>query len=137
MKDPKFFEQKFKTVDRNFSTYTPHTAWVQKFGKQPRLLRTSGVAFVPNSMFYGPCRRSRLSDYVAYKSARRSGPCLRFLGFVGFVYGFVETVVTKKLTRTEQAKLLEQCSKQNSPTKRRGKLMGKRTGGRPCNKLEE
>ena len=27
---------------------------------------------------YGPCRPSRLNDYVAYKLARRTGPSLRF-----------------------------------------------------------
>ena len=69
VKNPKTFEQKYKTIDRKFLTYTPHTAWVQTFGKQPRLLRNSGTAFVPNPVIYGPCRPSRLSDYVAYNSA--------------------------------------------------------------------
>ena len=79
VKDPRTFEQKYKTIDGKILTYTPHTAWVQTFGKQPRFLRNSGFAFVTNPLIYGPCRQSRLSDYVAYKSARRSGPCLRFL----------------------------------------------------------
>ena len=48
VKNPKTFEQKYKTVDGKILTYTPHTAWVQTFGKQPRLLRNSGTAFVPN-----------------------------------------------------------------------------------------
>ena len=78
VKNPKTFKQRYKTVDGKFWTYTPHTAWVQTFGKQPRLLRNSGTAFVPNPLIYGPCRPSRLSNYVAYKSARRTGPCLRF-----------------------------------------------------------
>ena len=55
-----------KTVDGKIFTYTPQTAWVQTFGKQPRLLRNSDAAFVPNPLIYGPCRPSRLSDYVAY-----------------------------------------------------------------------
>ena len=38
VKDPKLFEQKYKTVDGEVLTYTPHTAWVQSFGKQCRLL---------------------------------------------------------------------------------------------------
>ena len=70
VKDPETFAQKYKTTDGT---------WVQSFGKQPRLLRNCGVAFVPNPLIYGPCRPSRFSDYVAYKSARISRPCLRFL----------------------------------------------------------
>ena len=78
VKDPRIFEQKYKTIDGKILTYTPHTAWVQSIGKQPGLIKNSGAAFVPNPLIYGPCRPSRLSDYVTYKSARRSGPCLRF-----------------------------------------------------------
>ena len=37
------------------------------------------MAFVPSTLIYGPCRPSRLSDYVAYETARRKEPCLRFL----------------------------------------------------------
>ena len=48
-------------------------------GKQRRLLRNSGIAFVSNPAKYGPFRPSRLNDYVAYKSARRTGPSLHFL----------------------------------------------------------
>ena len=48
VKNPKTFEQKYKTIDGKILNYTPHTAWVQNFGKQPRLLRNSGTAFVPN-----------------------------------------------------------------------------------------
>ena len=76
VKDPKTFEQKYKTVDEKVLIYTPHTAWVQNSGKQPRLLRHSGFAFMPNTLIYGPCRPIRLSDYVAYKPARGLGPCL-------------------------------------------------------------
>ena len=60
------------------ATHTPNTEWIQTTGKQPRLLRNSGFAFLPDPLSYGPCRPFRLSDYVAYKSARRTGPCLRF-----------------------------------------------------------
>ena len=74
VKDPKTFEQKHKTVEGEILIYTPHTARVQTFGKQPRLLRNSGTAFDSNPLLYGPCISSRLSDYVAYKSARRTGP---------------------------------------------------------------
>ena len=55
-KDPETFEQKFNTIDGKILTHTPNTAWAQAFGKQPRLLRNSGVAFVPNPLTYGPCR---------------------------------------------------------------------------------
>ena len=79
VEDPKTFEQKYKTIDGKILIYTPHTARVQTFGKQPRLLRNSGAAFVPSPLIYGRRRPSRLSYYVAYKSARRSGPCLPFL----------------------------------------------------------
>ena len=37
VKDSKTFQQKYKTIDGTILTYTPHTAWVQTFGKQPRL----------------------------------------------------------------------------------------------------
>ena len=49
-KDPKRFEQKYKTIDGKILTFIPHTAWVQTFGKQPRLLRNSGAAFVPRPL---------------------------------------------------------------------------------------
>ena len=38
VKDPRTFEQKFTTKDGKLLTYTPHTAWVQTFGKQPIFL---------------------------------------------------------------------------------------------------
>ena len=127
-------EQNPKTTDSKNFTYTPHTTWVETFDKQPRLLRNSGSASVPNPLTYGPCRPSRLSDYVAYKS-RRPGPCLR--------YGDIEqpnapqqrifkqdtsTGLPKRLTR--KGKAAEQS--QSSPTKRRAKPTGKMTGGRPA-----
>ena len=137
LNDPKIFEQK-KNYRRKFlyETYIPHTAWVQSFEKPPRLLRNSGIAFVSNPLIYGPCRRSGLSDYLAYKFARRSGPCLCFLDIEVpaapqhkmFKEDF-ETGLTRKLTRREQeADNQEQNSGQNSPTKRRTKPTGRRTG---------
>ena len=65
VKDPKTFEQAYKTIDGRILIYTPHTAWVQTKVKQPRLLRNSGFAFVPNPKGYAPCRPSQLSNYVA------------------------------------------------------------------------
>ena len=67
LKDPKTFHQKYKTINGKSLRYKPHTACVQDFGKQPRHLRNSGVAFVTNPFIYEPCRPSRLSEYVACK----------------------------------------------------------------------
>ena len=78
VKGPKIFEQKYKTIEGKIFTYTLHNAWIQSLGKQPRLLRKKGTSFVPNPLLYGPCRPSRLSDYVAYKSARRTAPAYVF-----------------------------------------------------------
>ena len=141
VKNPKTFKQIYKTLDGKILTYTPITAWVQNSGKQPRLLRNSGVAFVPNLLIYGPCRPSRLSDYVAYKSTRRSGPCLRFLDIEdptatqhSIFREDEETGLIRKLTRKEQTTLKAQSIIQNNPTKRRGKPTGERTAERPCDK---
>ena len=140
VKDPRTFEQKYKNIDGKILTYTPHTAWVQTFGKKPTLLRNSGVALVPNLLIYGPCRPSRLSDYVAYKSARRSGPCLRFLDIENPTAPqhpmFKEDEKTgspKKLTQKERT-LIQ--GKSDSPAKRKTKTTGKRNGGRPTRKLQ-
>ena len=121
--------QKYKTIDRKILTYTPHPAWVQTKGKQPRLLRNSGFASVPNPLVNGPCCPSTLSDYVAYKSARRTGPGLRFLDIENPsaqrhpIFKEDASGLPVKLTQKEQ---------QNSPSKR--KVTGKRTGGRPIPK---
>ena len=50
-KDPKTFQQKYKTIDGRLLTHIPHTAWAQTKGKKPRLLRNSGFAFVPNLQY--------------------------------------------------------------------------------------
>ena len=135
VKDPRTFEQKYKTIDGKILTYTTHTAWVQTFGKQPRLLRNSGVAFVPNPLIYGPCRPSRLSFYVAYKSARRSGPCLRFLDIENptapkhpMFKEDEKTGLPKKLTQKERMHVL---GKSDSPAERKTKATGKQDGGDP------
>ena len=140
VKKPKRFEQKYKTIDGKILTYTPHTAWVQTFGKQPRLLINSGTAFVPNPVIYGSCRPSRLSDYVAFKSVRRTGPCLRFLDIEKrqapqhpMFKEDTKTGLPIKLTGQEKAAL---STSQNSPSKRKAnKATGKRTGGKPVGKL--
>ena len=139
VKDPRTFEQKYKTIDGKILTYTPHTAWVQTFGKQPRLLRISGAAFVPNPLIHGPCRPSRLSYYVAYKSARRSEPFLRFLDIENptapqhpMFREDEKTGLPKKLKQKER--ILTQ-KKSDGPTKQKAKSTGKRTGRRPTRKL--
>ena len=138
VQNPKKFEQNQKTIDGKILTHTPHSAWVQTFGKQPRLLRNSGTAFVPNPVIYGPCRPSRLSDYVGYKSRRRTGPCLRFLDIGNpqapqhpMFKEDTRTGLPIKLTGQEKAALSKSRS---SPTKR--KATGKRTGGKPVRKLQ-
>ena len=137
VKNPKTFEQKYKTKDGKILTYTPNTAWVQSFGKQPRLLRNSGTAFVPNPVIYGPCRPSPLSNNVAYKSARRTGPCLSFLDINDpqapqhpMFKEDTRTGLPVKLSNQEKAQSQGKCS----PTKR--KSLGKRTGRKPMRKLQ-
>ena len=117
----------------------PHTACVQTYEKHRRLLRNSGVAFVPNPSLYGPCKPSRLSHYVAYKSARRSGPYLRFLDIESpnapqhpMFKEEKKTGVLKKLIKREKA--AGHQNNQNSPSKRKAKTTGKRT--RPSHKLQ-
>ena len=113
---------------------------METFGKQPRLLGNSGAAFVPNPLIYGPCRPSRLNNYVAYKSARRSGSCLRFLDIENPTaphhpkFKQIETTgLPRKLTQKE--KVTGQAN-QTGPTKRKARATGKRTGGRPIHKLK-
>ena len=50
VKDPKTFEQKCKSIDGKILTYTPHLAWVQTFGKQPKLFKNIGAAFVSSPL---------------------------------------------------------------------------------------
>ena len=140
VKNPKTFEQKFKSIYGKILTYTPHTAWVQTFGKQSRLLRNSGTAFVPIPVKYGPCRPSRLSDYVDYKSARRTGPCLRFIDIKDprapqhpMFKEDTTTGLPIKLTIQEKS-AQSQSTNKVSPTKR--KATGKRTGGKPVKKIQ-
>ena len=141
VKNPKRFEQKYKTIERKILAYTPHTAWVQTFGKQPKLLRNSGTAFVLNPLIYGPCRPSRLSDYVACKSARRTGPCLSFIDIKNpdapqhpMFKEDSRTGLPIKLRKQDKA---AQINNQNSPIKRKAnKAKGKRAVGKPIRKLQ-
>ena len=132
IKDSKIFEHKYKTLDGKILTYTPHTAWVQPIGNEPRLLRNSGTAFVPSPLIYGPCRPSRLSDYYAYKSARRTGHCLRFLDIENpispqhpMLRQDEQTELPIKLTKQKKAAQ----NNQGSSTKRKPRQRGKEQRG--------
>ena len=78
LKTLKYFTKK-KIIVGRILRQTPHTAWVQTKGIQPRLLRNSGFVFVSNLKLYGLCRASQLGDNVAYKSVWRTGLSLSFL----------------------------------------------------------
>ena len=71
-----------KNIEKRIGQVARKTIWlatkVKNPNKKSRLLRNSGTAFAPNPVIYGPCRSSRLSDYVDYKSARRTRRCLLF-----------------------------------------------------------
>ena len=54
--------------------YSPHTAWVREDGKQPRVIRHDGIAFVPDPRVYGKCRPAALRDFVAYNHLPRAKP---------------------------------------------------------------
>ena len=68
--ESKQFQQIYKTQERKILSYTPLAVGIQTIGKQPRLLRNLGFAFVPNPKMYGNCRPTQLNDLVAYKFVR-------------------------------------------------------------------
>ena len=43
-------------------------------GKQPRVIRHDGLAFMPDPRVYGKCRPAALKDFVAYKHLPRAKP---------------------------------------------------------------
>ena len=68
IKKPGVFGAQFKILENgSISNYSLHTAWVREDGKQPRVIRHDGLAFVPDPRVYGKCRRAALKDFVAYK----------------------------------------------------------------------
>ena len=72
---PGVFEAQFKILENgSISNYSPHTAWVREDGKQPRVIRHDGLAFVPDPRVYGKCRPAALKDFVAYKHLPRAKP---------------------------------------------------------------
>ena len=54
--------------------YFPHTAWIREDGKQPRVIRHDGLAFIPDPRVYGKNRPAALKDFVAYKHLPRAKP---------------------------------------------------------------
>ena len=54
--------------------YSPHTAWIREDGKQPRVVRHDGLAFIPDPRLYGKSRPAALNDFVAYKHLPRANP---------------------------------------------------------------
>ena len=53
-KNPGVFGAQFKIIENGSTiSYSPHTAWVREDGKQPRVIRHDGLAFVPDPRLYG------------------------------------------------------------------------------------
>ena len=72
-KNPGVFGSQFKVIENgSIINYSPHTAWVREDGKQPRVIRHDGLAFVPDPRVYGKCRPAQLKDFVAYKHLPRA-----------------------------------------------------------------
>ena len=72
-KNPGVFGPQFKVIENgSIINYSPHTAWVREDGKQPRVIRHDGLAFVPDPRVYGKCRPAQLKDFVAYKHLPRA-----------------------------------------------------------------
>ena len=72
---PDVFGAQFKILENgSISNYSPHTAWVREDGKQSRVIRHDGLAFVPDPRVYGKCRPAALKDFVAYKHLHRAKP---------------------------------------------------------------
>ena len=74
-KNPGVFGAQIKIIENgSIINYSPHTAWVREDGKQPRVIRHDGLAFVPDPRVYGKCRPAQLKDFVAYKHLPRAKP---------------------------------------------------------------
>ena len=72
-KQPGVFGAQFKILENgSIINYSPHTAWMREDGKQPRVIRHDGLAFVPDPRVYGKCRPAALKDFVAYKFLPRA-----------------------------------------------------------------
>ena len=72
-KNPGVFGPQLKFIENgSIINYSPHTSWVREDGKQPRVIRHDGLAFVPDPRVYGKCRPAQLKDFVAYKHLPRA-----------------------------------------------------------------
>ena len=80
-KNPGVYGAHFKiTENGSIINYSSHTAWVREDGKQPRVIRHDGLAFVPDPRIYGKCRPAQLKNYVAYKHLPRAKPRISAAG---------------------------------------------------------
>ena len=53
IKKTREFGAPFKILENgSIMNYSPHTAWVREDGKQPRVIRHDGLAFVPDRRVY-------------------------------------------------------------------------------------
>ena len=60
-KSPGKFGAQFKIIENgSILNYSPHTAWVGVDGKQPRVVRHDGLAFIPDPRVYEKCRPAAL-----------------------------------------------------------------------------
>ena len=74
-KNPGTFGAQFKIIENgSVQNYSPHTAWIREDGKQARVVRHDGLAFIPDPRVYGKCRPAALKDFVAYKHLPRAKP---------------------------------------------------------------
>ena len=75
IKNPGVYGAHFKLIENgSIINYSTHTAWVREDGKQPRVIKHDGLAFVPVPRIYGKCRPAQLKNYVAYKHLPRAKP---------------------------------------------------------------
>ena len=69
------FGAQFKIYENgNIVNCSPHNAWVCEAGKQARVIRHDGLAFVPDPRVYGKCRPAALKNFVSYKHLPRAKP---------------------------------------------------------------
>ena len=74
-KNPGTFGAQFKIIENgSVQNYSPHTAWIREDGKQPRVVRHDGLAFIPDPRVYGKCRPAALKDFVTYKHLPHAKP---------------------------------------------------------------
>ena len=75
IKNPGTFGAQFKIIENgSVQNYSPHTAWIREDGKQARVVRHDGLAFIPDPRVYGKCRPAAQKDFVAYKHLPRAKP---------------------------------------------------------------